>query len=214
MEITKTTREAVYLRRYTELPQLIEMLKSRTITLNDPKNWDDQNDAVLLEKYRQKRELGKIFALCFTEAAETYHHWKIYGGSVSGVCIEFVKARFLASIPKNEGFRHGPVKYVRVDALSSYQNSVSKWPFLKRLPFSGEKEYRLIFKDREHGEHTAHQMNLDLKTINHIYLSPWMHKNTADAVAEMIRYLPQCCDLNVTKTTLVSNRQWSKALKV
>jgi hypothetical protein len=203
-----------YLRRYTELPQAIELLKSRSLTLLDPQHWDDKNDAVLIEKYRKMRGLEKILALCFTEASETYHHWKIYARGVAGVCIEFHKERLLDSIPRGRGFRHGPVKYIRVDELASYQKSASKWPFLKRLPFSGEKEYRLIYEDKEEGENTACHVNFELKAINHIYLSPWVHKQTAAAVANMIRYLPQCGDLNVTKTTLVSNRKWSQTLKV
>ena len=45
------------LRRYTDLPALLYLLKHRKITLLDPATWDDTNDSYYLLKYKEKKNL-------------------------------------------------------------------------------------------------------------------------------------------------------------
>ncbi len=78
-------REA-FLRRYTDLPALIYLLNERKITLLDPKSWDDQNDAYFLALYKEKKNLRSVLALCFSQAPETYHHWRVFASGSSGAC--------------------------------------------------------------------------------------------------------------------------------
>jgi len=78
-----------YLRRYTHLPALLYMLNERKITLLSPATWDDTNDSHYLLRYKEKKKLKTVLALCFSQSDETYHHWRIFSGSAAGVCIRF-----------------------------------------------------------------------------------------------------------------------------
>jgi len=77
------------LRRYTQLAPLIHLLHQKRLTLLSPTKWDDKNDAYYLEVYRRRQNLGSVLALCFAESRETYHHWHVFAGDSSGVCLEF-----------------------------------------------------------------------------------------------------------------------------
>ena len=68
---------APVLRRYTDLPALLYLLRTRSITLLDPSSWDDKNDSYYLEKYKEKKSLQTVLALCLSTAEETYHHWRV-----------------------------------------------------------------------------------------------------------------------------------------
>ena len=43
-------------RRYTSLSILLDILKKKRLTLLDPQNWDDKNDAFYMELYKTKGE--------------------------------------------------------------------------------------------------------------------------------------------------------------
>jgi hypothetical protein len=79
------------IRRYTELPFLLDFLRTREIALLSPSSWDDKNDAHYLDAYaKAKAEAksaspGAVRALCMTEASETYHHWKVFSSGSSGM---------------------------------------------------------------------------------------------------------------------------------
>ena len=86
-----------YLRRYTNLPALAYLLSSRVISLLDPQTWDDTNDSHFLALYREKKNLKSVLALCFTQVAETYHHWRVFAEGSSGVCIKFNQTKLFQS---------------------------------------------------------------------------------------------------------------------
>lgn len=87
-----------FLRRYTDLPGLIYLLQGRCITLVDPLTWDDQNDSYFLRLYKEHRKLACVLALCFTRSTETYHHWRVFAGGSSGVCISFHRGELLGAV--------------------------------------------------------------------------------------------------------------------
>ncbi len=58
------TRSTESLRRYTDLPALLHLLKHRKITLLDPSTWDDTNDSYYLLKYKERKGLKTVLALC------------------------------------------------------------------------------------------------------------------------------------------------------
>jgi len=75
------------IRRYTDIPALVYLLKNKTITFLDPGTWDDKNDSYYLTVYKKKKKLSCVLVLCFSEAQDTYHHWKVFAGNKSGICI-------------------------------------------------------------------------------------------------------------------------------
>jgi len=82
-----------HLRRYTNIPALIYLLRKRSITLLDPRSWTDSNDSYYLTLYRDKKSLKSVLALCFTEVNETYHHWSVFAAGSSGICIRFKRSQ-------------------------------------------------------------------------------------------------------------------------
>ncbi|WP_394781924.1 hypothetical protein [Undibacterium sp.] len=101
-----------YLRRYTDLPALLYLLKEKKITLLDPASWDDSNDSHYLSRYKEKKGLSSVLAVCFSQADETYHHWRVFSGSASGICIRFKREPLLRALHKQQGVMLGEVNYM------------------------------------------------------------------------------------------------------
>ena len=75
------------LNRYTSLPIALDVLSQKRITLLSPETWEDRNDAYYLERYRVKKELCCVLAICFSIRPETFHHWRVFSSGSAGVCI-------------------------------------------------------------------------------------------------------------------------------
>lgn len=197
------------LRRYTDLPALIYLLSQRKLTLLDPRSWDDSNDSHYLELYREKRKLATVLALCFTQAGETYHHWRVFAGGASGVCITFKKAPLLEAVNRQAGVRSGPVGYMTLPSIRSSRIAVRDLPFRKRYAFQHEKEFRLLY---ESASRKLPKLDIDipLASIRRITLSPWMHPALADQVRGLLRGIDDEAALSIARSTLINNAEWKK----
>jgi hypothetical protein len=193
--------------RYTDLPGALYMLQTKQLTLLNPESWDDTNDSHFLKLYKGAKELTCLAALCFSEAEETYHHWRIFAGGSSGVRIEFDRDKLLAALEGIEGIRHEKVEYLLIKDLKKGAPTISELPFLKRQPYQNENEYRVIYESRTR-EQSPVDVPLSLKAIRRITLSPWMNKNVSKSVRELIKTIPECEDLSVPRSTLIGNDEW------
>lgn len=199
-----------FLRRYTDLPSLLHILKNGEITLLDPGSWEDKNDASYLEIFKQKKQLRTILALCFTEADETYHHWKVFASGASGICIAFDRDAFLRSVSTAMEYgklTHKKVQYKTLKALSSASPSVAQLPFLKRYPYRDEQEYRLVFSSTDQ-EIKSLSIPFEMSAISRISLSPWLPRGLVDTVKEAIRGAVPAQHLDVYQTTVNENQRW------
>src|SRR5450432_3105251 len=118
-------------RRYTDIPSLLYLLHSKSITLLDPSSWDDTNDSYFLLKYKEKKNLKTVLALCLTQTDETYHHWRVFSGSASGACIVFDKMALLNALAAVDGVLTGPVNYQRVRDVRQREVALT----IDELPF-------------------------------------------------------------------------------
>lgn len=200
-----TSSSAGVLRRYTDLPSVFYMLAKRRLTLLNPASWDDRNDSHFLEQYRKRRGLKSVLALCFAQKSETYHHWRVFTSGSSGVCIQFDKAGLLEALPHDLKCRS--VNYVKVKALSTDPPLVDDLPFLKRYPFRDEKEFRIIYEDAQR-ECETRDFDIPLSAIRRVTLNPWIPAALHMTVKDLIRSMPDCGKLSVTRTTLVNNETW------
>lgn len=202
------------LRRYTNIPALLHLLNNKAITLLNPNTWEDRNDSFYLNEYKQKKELLTVLALCFTEAPETYHHWKIFaGGNSSGICIYFKKDEFIEYIGENKNIFHKRVSYKTLDEMEEKTLSLKKLPFVKRYAFRDEKEYRIIYEEKETAMEFK-ELFFDVSHISKISLSPWMPINLVDTVKNYIkRICPEIPEINVTKSALLDNKKWKNFAK-
>ena len=198
-----------FLWRFTELPFLIHLLKTKRLTLLGPKLWDDINDSHYIEMYRKRKKLKTVLALCFTERRETYHHWRIFSGSKAGVSIAFYKNK-LVSWAQHQGLRYDSVEYYNIDELLAKKLNIDKLPFIKRKAFEDEKEFRLLYEDNK-AVHTVMEFEIELEIIRRIRISPWLPKSIVESVRDTIKSIDGCEDLEVYRTTLLDNVPWKKA---
>lgn len=208
------------LRRYTDLTGLLYLLRRRCITLVSPEAWDDKNDSHFLSRYKKKRRLGSVLALCMTEADETYHHWRVFSNSPAGVCIVFDKDKLLKTLEPNRRrvrkgskLSHRPVKYLDIRALkekkSTNQLELEDLPFVKRIGFKPEAEFRLLYTAKTKGKEQYHRhIRIDLDCIHEVRLSPWLIKSHTRSISTTLRGIPGCKNLKINRSTLVSNKDW------
>jgi hypothetical protein len=201
-----------YLRRYTSLPVLLDMLINKRITLLDPVSWEDRNDSFYIENYREIKGLKTVLALCFTERAETFHHWKVFAGDSSGVCIRFYRKGLLSCFKDKNGIHSGSVAYSLMSDLQAKPPRLEKLPFLKRKQYEDEAEFRIIYENRNK-IHRTKDFSLDLTSIDRITLSPWMPPPIAQTVKQLISGLPGCTKIELIRTGVVESSAWQKILK-
>lgn len=195
--------------RYTNLPALLQILQSKTITLLNPASWNDRNDSFLMSQYKLHIHAKSVLALCFTQADQTYHHWNVFAGGSTGVCIDFDRLMLMKNLG---GVQRGCVKYKTIKELHDFRPQESQMPFLKRYAYRDEKEYRLVFVDPNH-EIEAMHFDIDLTSIRRITLSPWLQKELVPAVKEAIHSFPGCKELKIHHSTILENERWKSFAK-
>ncbi len=199
----------VFFRRYTSLPFLIDILQGKRLPLLDPATWEDKNDSYYLELFKKAKKLKSVLAICFAEAQETYHHWKIYSGDSSGVCIEFYKDRLLDKIKIEKGYIGKKIRYRAIWQLYETPVIVNDLPFVKRSAFKDEREYRILYCDLNR-ETKVEYIPITQNDINKIIINPWVHDTVFKSLETVIKSIDQCARINVTKSTVIENRYWKK----
>jgi len=200
------------LNRYTSLPVALDILVRRQVTLLSPETWEDRNDAFYLERYREKKKLGTLVAICFTTRGETFHHWKVFSNGLSGVCIEFDKNKLLTAFPISRGFRCEPIDYKLIQTLTKNRPAVERWPFLKRKAFKDEGEFRIICENGTTHDFIKH-VDIELDTIRKVTLSPWLPDEVAKSVRALINTIKGCESIPVKRSSLIDNSRWKKAIE-
>ena len=196
------------------MPSLLHLLQRKKLTLLSPKLWDDKNDSHYIKAYKRRKRLKSVLALCFTEASETYHHWRVFSGGSSGICLEFDKGKFLSALDglapsERRDITTKRVQYKKINELREALPELADFPFLKRYPFRDEKEFRIIFEDKRNAVETK-EFDIQLSSIRRLIMNPWMPKSLFETVKELIHSIDGCEKLVITRTTLVENEEWKK----
>jgi hypothetical protein len=195
------------LRRYTTLPALIYLLRERKITLLDPDSWDDKNDSHFLALYKEKASFKTVLALCFTETAETYHHWRVFANGSSGICVRFDQSKLLTAIRKQSGITADQVRYLTLKEIRKMKLKTSELPFLKRYPYEDECEFRVIYTSKSVAKSTL-DIPIPLSCIDRVTLSPWVPIGLAKHIRSTVREIDGCEKLDIVRSTLISNEEW------
>lgn len=161
-----------------------------------------------MEKYKEKKKLKTVLALCFTSKAETFHHWKVFANNSAGVCVRFNKDNLLASFNKIYGIKYDYVTYRSMRYLKSNPpSSADELPFLKRKQYRDEKEFRIIYKNKNK-EHKVKYLTIDLQSIERITLSPWIPLPVSKTVKKVICNIDGCNLIQLLKTGMVEHKVW------
>ncbi|BAV64705.1 hypothetical protein [Sphingobium cloacae] len=201
------------LKRFTSLAVALDMLVSERLTLLSPATWEDRNDIAFLEAYRARRGVRHVFAMCFTQAPETFHHWGVFARGMEGVRVDLDKRALLTSLRDRPCFVWNDVQYKTLDQLDALEAiNVYDLPFLKRHAFRDEREFRLLC---ESDDPAAQRLDvpIDRAWIKGISASPWMPENLFQSIKSAIRALPGCGKLRFQRTTLRENDRWKTAVR-
>jgi len=197
----------VALRRYTNLAATIHILKSQSIALLSPKFWDDRNDTYFLNSYKQRKSAKSVLVLCFAEASETYHHWRVFSYGVDGVCIEFDKDKLLLPFNADKRVRSGLVNYKMIADMQKTATQTDELPFLKRYPYQDEEEFRIIYTDYDQSIDSK-EFKIRLGAVRRIHLSPWIPLALSNSVKGILRSIDGCEHLKISRSTLIENEKW------
>lgn len=192
--------------RYTNLASLLYVLRNRKLSLLNYLLWDDKNDQYYLSYYKRRAGHGSVLAACFTMAPERYHHWRVFAPGMDGVRIHFGRDALLPSLRMTEGVTFSAVKYRKVDEMRLEVFGLEQVPFLKRVPYSDEKEFRVLWWGAEEREYK--DIDIELSAISRVTLSPWLPASLVESVRQSIKSIDGCRSIGVYRSTLRDNKRW------
>lgn len=198
-------------KRFTNLSNVIDILRYGRITLLSPTRWDDTNDSYLIELYRISGEYRSVLAFCCTRATETYHHWRVFTTGSEGICIEFDRQALESAISEISDIRSGKVLYLKVNELAELKNkNYSLLPFIKRQGFRDEREWRIIGYTKTVAQE-ALQIPINIKWIRRLVINPWMPQSMVKSVRECLNGIENCALLRIDTSRLTNSRKWKAA---
>ena len=200
-----------YVKRYTSISAVIDILLRKQLPLLSPQNWDDRNDSYFMELYKENKQLGGLYGLCATMSSETYHHWRVFAGGSDGACIEIDRNMLENSIRNLNGVRFGKIEYLLLDKVKLLKSSdLDRLPFVKRHGFAAEKEYRIVAETSE-VQKPAFSVDFPVSMINKIYLNPWLPRAISDSLKVTLKSLKGCSSIQVSQSKLINSRLWKAA---
>lgn len=198
------------LKRYTSFAVALDILAEKRLTLVSPSSWQDTNDTAFLEAYRSRRGVGAVFAACFTQSPEKYHHWQVFSGN-AGVRVDIDKKALLSSLRGNQQYLWKNVEYLTLEKMEGLKTiDLYRLPFLKRFPFKDEVEFRILYESEE-ATCPFHYVPLECDWIKGVTLSPWLPANLIESARTALKSIPGCAYVHVGETTLIDNARWKRA---
>lgn len=199
------------IRRYTSISAAIDILRRRELPLLDPQSWDDRNDRYFMNLYKSKKNIKGLYGLCAARCSETYHHWRVFTNSSDGACLELRRKPLEDALNEISGVRYGEVEYLKLEEVEALTAAdIDRLPFIKRIGFNAEKEYRIVAAHDE-AQSPAISVDLSLSWVSQIYLNPWLPKSIAESVSETLKAMPDCDRIKISKSLLIDSGRWKRA---
>lgn len=208
---SRSVNDATFLRRYTSIAAVIDILRRKELPLLDPQTWDDRNDSYFMSLYKESGKLGGLYGLCAATCKETYHHWRVFTNTADGACIEIRREPLEERLRELPGVRFGEVDYLvlgKVEALGTGDRE--RLPFVKRWGFEPESEYRIIAQTTE-PQRPALSIDFPVSLVGRIHLNPWLPAPIAESVKAMLREIPGCSKLSIARSQLIDSGRWKGA---
>jgi hypothetical protein len=202
------TADPRIIRRYTNLASALHILRTKTITLLPPDSWDDRNDRALMAAYKARKRFKSVLALCFSQAADTYHHWKVFASGTDGVFVEFEKKRLLDAIACAD-IQTQPITYVPIGRLRNNPPTLDELPFSKRLAYRDEAEFRIVYTSKTDKVETK-GFSFPQGALERVMLNPWLPEPLVDTIRQVINSIEGCELLDVSQSRVTDSPAWRK----
>ncbi|WP_127704977.1 DUF2971 domain-containing protein [Novosphingobium umbonatum] len=193
------------------LAAAIDMIINNRICLLNPDGWPDKNDIGFISKFISLRNVEAVRAICFTYAAETYHHWSVYGQS-DGVCVTFDFEKMIEFF-QDEEFFWGFVEYYPNSKIRPEKLGPRDLCFTKRWAYKDEKEFRIMWSSSRPFDGPKY-VNFEHNCISSIQFSPW----TYDAICKSLKDIFLKClkggeGVRIEKSKITYHGEWLDILK-
>jgi hypothetical protein len=201
------------LRKYTSIYRLFSILLLNCVTLIDPAFWEDKNEIATISKYKEVCNYKTVLAMCLAKAPEMYLLWKAYAGNKLGVCIIFDEYELKNTIKTfNHNIIFKPVEYVKYKDISSSPIEAINLPLIKRWPYIGEEEYRIIYTSKTE---TLKEMNIPIsrRCIKRIKVNPWISEQEFILIKKIINNFLGWENLEVSTSTVLYFDGWAKRIE-
>lgn len=147
--------------RFISLPDLLNLLEFKKLSFTNVMDWEDISEIPIKqflskEEILEKRKKCIQYGSCWTKSFETDALWRIYSPDCRSLCLHSTVRDLIIALnkanPEIEGciapIIYGDVRNLILDELfgREYSDTYGSYvfSFLKREPFSHEKEIRLI----------------------------------------------------------------------
>ena len=131
---------------------------------------------------------------------------------MNGVCIVFHKEYLTHNLSVTcEELLQDDVTYMSHREVDKKQPGVFELPFIKRLAYKDEHEYRIVrMFNEEEAETPARDYDIDLGCIERIVLSPWLPRRLGASIQRVLTSIDGCEKLKVTGSALIADEKWDK----
>jgi hypothetical protein len=148
-------------------------------------------------------------------AYDTVWHWEGY--AASGCLIDFNADSLLDVVSHVKGVQHKPVQYKSIEDVQKEIKSggikLDDIPFLKRIPYRFEKEYRIIWEGKiTKNSPDVKEIPISLDIIQNITISQNLAAPQYETIKDMIEKMGIPHD-RIHQTTLYRNPHWLGAFK-
>jgi hypothetical protein len=172
-----------WLKKYTKLKYLEEILRSSHLHLGDPSEWPDKNDSEGIRLFSGGNGGFKILSTCLTEAADRFHFWHVFGEQEKGVCLWFDKDLLVRDIGKDNSLIANDVQYRTPEKLALL--SFDQIPFAKREQYRDESEFRVL-RVKQSPDTPVEKFAFSQDSLRRIYLNPWLSSQQVESAKAWI----------------------------
>jgi len=217
-----------YLRHYTSLSHLIDILENHHLPLMNPFFWTDKNDAFCVEK-SSKNAVGVI---CFSTLNEECNlFWESYAKDGVGVCILFNKKEIEKILNSKSEYINKKVEYLTYDKDGYLQDTKHKsfritdrkdLAFIKNIAYEIEHEYRIVLFSKKTTIQCSKVIGyLKLgskmdKYISKILLSPFLSESQRKDIKHLLEiYLEKTGlgNIEVKSSKIAEDVKWRNAIR-
>lgn len=232
-----------YLRRYTHLESLRNILCTKSLTLLDFQEWEDRNDSYFLRLYKEERKLKSLLALCLTSASERFHLWNVFGpkkerrslrgigqslgrGPYNGslplariaVRIRFDRSQLIEAVSKYRGVQCRDIDYLthaQLEALADEHKGIDP---ISKLPFIKRYGFRdesefRVIYESKRRSIPTIDIPIPMSCINRIIFSFKLNYDDYRVIRTELRSMDGCQGLDIRRSNLTESKVWQKAAK-